>query len=85
MFLSFTQIDKLQTNHRGVFVLSDFRFKWLDRYAYDDPVSKQAAANMLLFPCGLIRGALANLGLAAIVTADITTLPMCTFIIRIKN
>ena len=23
------QVDKLQTNHRGVFVLKDFQFRWL--------------------------------------------------------
>jgi hypothetical protein len=32
----------------------------------------------LVFPCGLIRGALANLGITAIVNADVTTLPGCT-------
>jgi hypothetical protein len=80
-----SQIDKLQTNHRGVFVLSDFRFKWLEKYVHDDPASKQAAAALLLFPCGIVRGALANLGLAAIVTADSSALPACTFSVRIKS
>jgi hypothetical protein len=79
------QIDKLQTNHRGVFVLSDFKFKWLDRYSSDDIASKQAAAKLLNFPCGLLRGALANLGLTAIVNADFNVLPSCTFHIRIKS
>ena len=78
-------MDKLQTNHRGVFVLSDFKFRWLDRYSFDDPASKQAASNMLYFPCGIIRGALANIGLSAIVTADILTLPGCSFNVRIKS
>jgi len=78
------KIDKLQTNHRGVFVLSDYKFKWLDKYVSDDAASKQAAAKMLHFPCGIIRGALANLGLSATVHADFTALPGCTFNIRIK-
>jgi trafficking protein particle complex subunit 6 len=77
-------VDKLQTNHRGVFVLSDFKFKWLDRYASDDIVSKQAAARMLHFPCGILRGALANLGLSSIVVAEFVALPACTFNIKIK-
>lgn len=85
MLLLLSQIDKLQTNHRGVFVLSDSRFKWLERYSSDDIASKQAAARMLNFPCGMMRGALANLGVLAIVNADFNTLPGCTFNIRIKT
>jgi hypothetical protein len=79
------KIDKLQTNHRGVFVLTDLRFKWLEKYSSDDIASKQAAAKMLNVPCGIIRGALANLGLLAIVNADFNNLPACTFNIRIKS
>jgi hypothetical protein len=30
-----------------------------------------------MFSCGLIRGALANLGVASIVSADIPALPTC--------
>jgi hypothetical protein len=78
-------VDKLQTNHRGVFVLTDHRFKWLDRYASDDMTSKQAAALMLYFPCGILRGALANLGILSIVVAEFNALPACTFNIKIKT
>lgn len=84
-WIYFCQIDKLQTNHRGVFVLSDFKFKWLEKYASDDAVSKETAARMLHFPCGILRGALANMGLASIVVAEFTTLPACTFNIKIKS
>lgn len=83
--LDLLQIDKLQTNHRGVYVLSDFKFRWLDRYASDDIASKKAAARMLHFPCGILRGALANLGLSSIVVAEFNTLPHCTFNIKIKS
>jgi hypothetical protein len=79
------KVDKLQTNHRGVFVLSDLRFKWLERVSSDDIDSKQAAEKLLHFPCGMLRGALANLGLFAMVSADFNTLPACTFNIRIKT
>ena len=79
------KIDKLQTNHRGVFVLSDYNFKWLEKYASDDMNAKQAAVRLLIFPCGIIRGALANLGYSSIVNADFNTLPSCTFNIRIKS
>jgi hypothetical protein len=79
------KIDKLQTNHRGVFVLSDYSFKWLERYASDDMAAKVAAVRLLHFPCGIIRGVLANLGYTSIVHADFNVLPACAFNIRIKN
>ena len=75
----------MQTNHRGVFVLSDTKFKWLEKYSSDDIESKQAAERMLHFPCGMIRGALANLGVLALVNADFNNLPACTFNIRVKT
>jgi hypothetical protein len=78
------QVDKLQTNHRGVFVLSDVKFKWLERYSSDDMSSKQTAVKMLHFVCGMLRGALANLGVLAIINADFNTLPACIFNVRIK-
>ena len=84
LFPCVTQIDKLQTNHKGIYVLSDFKFKWLDRYASDDIATKQAASNMLHFPCGILRGALANLGMSSIVNADFNSLPGCTFNIRMR-
>eukprot|EP00607_Mallomonas_marina_P000627 CAMPEP_0182428400 /NCGR_PEP_ID=MMETSP1167-20130531/22844_1 /TAXON_ID=2988 /ORGANISM="Mallomonas Sp, Strain CCMP3275" /LENGTH=169 /DNA_ID=CAMNT_0024611295 /DNA_START=103 /DNA_END=608 /DNA_ORIENTATION=+ len=72
------KIDKLQTNHRGVFVLSDLKFRWLEKYSSDDSSSKKSASAMLYFVCGIIRGALANLGLPASVTADMAHMPNCT-------
>jgi hypothetical protein len=39
----------------------------------------------LWFPCGLIRGALANLGVVSIVIAETSTLPQCTFQIKIAK
>ena len=77
------QIDKLQTNHRGVFVLKDYSFRWLAHLSHGDEAKQRAAAARLLrFPCGLLRGALANLGLRASVSAD-PAAPACSFNIRI--
>jgi hypothetical protein len=64
-------IDKLQTNHRGMFVLNDMNFRWLSLYASDDIASKETAHRLLHFPCGMIRGALANLGFASMVRASL--------------
>ncbi|CAI5703909.1 hypothetical protein KXD40_002528 [Peronospora effusa] len=83
------QIDKLQTNHRGVFVVQDFSFRWLAGIsAATEQETKEMALLFLVFPCGLIRGALANLGLTAIVNGDVPdvrALPGCLFNIKIKQ
>lgn len=94
------QIDNLKTNHRGTFVLQDNKFCWLARMSLDpsletpgsiqDPVAMaenkvaQAIGMHLYFPCGIIRGALSNLGIPCAVSADISNLPACSFVIRIK-
>ncbi|OQR92012.1 trafficking protein particle complex subunit 6B [Thraustotheca clavata] len=79
------QIDKLQTNHRGVFVLQDFNFRWIHSLSADsDDESKKQALIFLIFPCGVLRGALANLGLLAIVNADLNAVPGCVFNIKIR-
>ncbi|KAG0590457.1 hypothetical protein M758_1G108700 [Ceratodon purpureus] len=94
------QVDNLKTNHKGVFVLQDNRFRWLTRISVDAlPTTgaqnesavaanaaraSQAAGQYLYFPCGLIRGALTNLGVPCAVSAEVTTLPACAFVVRIK-
>ncbi len=77
-------IDKLQMNRKGMFVLSDTNFRWVSRYASNDPATCEAAERLLHFPCGLLRGLLANLGYRTLVTVDFTELPACTFNIKIK-
>jgi len=64
------QIDKLQTNHRGVFVLKDLELSWLTRFPAATEASRVAAIRLLAFPCGVIRGALANLGIPSVVSCD---------------
>ncbi|XP_073003803.1 uncharacterized protein [Typha latifolia] len=49
-----------------------------------DNNAAQAANMHLYFPCGILRGALTNLGIPCAVTADISNLPACAFLIRIK-
>ncbi|TYH34425.1 hypothetical protein E1A91_D13G122500v1 [Gossypium mustelinum] len=91
------QIDNLKTNHRGTFVLQDNRFCWLTRMSIDQSpengtseelsimADNKAMQSMhLYFPCGIIRGALSNLGIPCAVSADISNLPACSFVIRIK-
>ncbi|XP_033634145.1 trafficking protein particle complex subunit 6b-like [Asterias rubens] len=78
------QIDNLRTNHQGVYVLQDNKFRFLVQMS----ASKQyleAAPKYLAYTCGLVRGALANLGLNCIVTAEVSTMPACKFQIMIQR
>ncbi|XP_066348649.1 uncharacterized protein [Miscanthus floridulus] len=95
------QIDNLKTNHRGTFVLQDNHFRWLTRVSLDpytentDSTENDSAAlgdtaaqtttMLLYFPCGLIRGALTNLGIPCSVSADMSNLPSCSFVVHIKT
>jgi len=82
------QVDKLQTNHRGVFVLKDLKFRWLGRFVTSSEASRTAAIKLLAFPCGLIRGALSNLGVEATVSCDFLSdgqnLSSCSFNVKTK-
>ena len=82
------QIDKLQTNHRGVFVLKDMDLRWLSRLPPNQEDARVAAIQMLAFPCGLVRGALSNLGIPSVVSCDFladgANMSACSFNIKIK-
>ncbi|KAI8812403.1 NO signaling/Golgi transport ligand-binding domain-containing protein [Cladochytrium replicatum] len=81
------QIDNLKTNHRGVYVLTDNNFRWFLRMSTEGGAAETSrqAFPYLAFPCGLIRGALANLGVASVVIAEVTNIPQCTFQIKIAK
>jgi len=74
------QVDKLQTNYKGIYVLHDFNFRWLARISAVGNVVEEAKP-YTFFACGVIRGALSNLGLNTTVKAEITKPPNCQFTI----
>jgi len=39
----------------------------------------------LAFTCGIVRGALSNLGISSVVIAEIATMPTCRFHITIQR
>ena len=81
------QIDKLQTNNRGVYMLLDNKLKLLARCspnAARQDAAKQHGALYAQFPSGLIRGALSGLGVVASVSAEVSDLPKCQFTIKIQ-
>jgi len=78
------QMDTLRTNHQGTYVLIDNRFRFLTHIS----ASKQFVSSMpkyLAFSCGIIRGALANLGISAIVTAEILSPPCVRFQVQMQR
>ena len=88
------KVNKLQTNHRGTYVLHDDSFEWVRRLsacangrpAGDGSVDvTDDAMRFLAFACGLIRGALGALGLVVVVTPKIAALPTCTFQCKIVS
>ncbi|KAF9180450.1 Trafficking protein particle complex subunit 33 [Haplosporangium sp. Z 767] len=87
MFLFKKQIDNLKTNHRGVYVLQDNNFRWFTRMAHDQSSAESVkrVTPYLWFPCGILRGILSNLGIASVVVAETSSLPACTFQIKIAK
>ncbi|KAI8966868.1 transport protein particle component [Daldinia sp. FL1419] len=77
------QVDNLKTNHRGVYVLTDNAFRPLSRMSADAGGHAVVRAQPFLwFPCGIIRGALAAMGIAATVQAETNELPGAAFQIK---
>ena len=45
----------------------------------------EKAPKFLVFTCGLLRGSLANLGVTAIVTAEVSNLPAVKFQVEVQR
>ncbi|XP_056139580.1 trafficking protein particle complex subunit 6B, like [Lampris incognitus] len=78
------QIDNLRTNHQGTYVLQDNRFALLTQLSSGKQYLEEAP-KYVAYTCGLVRGALSNLGLESIVTAETTHLPSCKFQVVIQK
>ncbi|GMF08360.1 unnamed protein product [Ambrosiozyma monospora] len=75
-------MDNLRTNHIGTFVLIDNGFKPL--LHFHSPAGEEDTLKKLdpylQFPCGLIRGILASLGVDSVVRAEVVNrLPAVSF------
>ncbi|KAL1754115.1 TRAPP complex subunit trs33 [Schizophyllum commune] len=81
------QVDNLRTNHRGVYVLQDNQFKPIIRISsYEGRADALRRAKIYTaMPAGIIRGALSRMGYNATVTPEITSLPQCTFQIKLPK
>lgn len=79
------QVDNLRTNHRGVYVLQDNAFKPIARISSWEGRQEalKRAKLYVALPAGIIRGALSRIGSQGTVVPEITTLPQCTFQIKL--
>ncbi|KAF8906664.1 NO signaling/Golgi transport ligand-binding domain-containing protein [Mucidula mucida] len=81
------QVDNLRTNHRGVYVLQDNSFKPISRLSSwkgrADAVQK--ARTYVALPAGIIKGALSRLGYHGTVTPEISSVPQCTFQVKLPK
>eukprot|EP00761_Pharyngomonas_kirbyi_P002489 gb/GECH01002493.1/.p1 GENE.gb/GECH01002493.1/~~gb/GECH01002493.1/.p1 ORF type:complete len:172 (+),score=29.61 gb/GECH01002493.1/:1-516(+) len=83
------QVNNLRTNHRGIYMLLDNEFQWLQYNSAPNMTSSQLE-KYVMFPSGIIRGALSSLGIESTVTPDVhlgsSNKPAtCNFKIEIKN
>jgi len=81
------QVDNLRTNHRGIYVLQDNVFKPISRISsFEGRADAMKRAKLYVaVSTGIIRGALSRLGYHATVTPEITSLPQCTFQIKLPK
>ncbi|EGD78123.1 hypothetical protein PTSG_09001 [Salpingoeca rosetta] len=78
------QIDNLRTNHKGVYVLHDNQHPMLTHLPRTIPIDENVQL-LLAYPCGVIKGGLAALGITASVSAEITALPACKFNLDVRR
>ncbi|XP_017347032.1 trafficking protein particle complex subunit 6B, like [Ictalurus punctatus] len=78
------QIDNLRTNHQGTYVLQDNKFALLTRVS-GRTQQLEESSKYLSYTCGLIRGALSNLGVETVVTAEVSSMPSCKFQVVVQK
>ena len=76
------KVPRLQTNNYDTYVIEDSNFSLLE---YVSPVGDvdfdTEVLKFLIYPCGLIRGALSSLGVVCTVNAECTQAPKVKFTI----
>ncbi|XP_067412655.1 trafficking protein particle complex subunit 6A [Emydura macquarii macquarii] len=78
------QVDNLRTNHQGTYMLQDNRFLLLSQLSNGKQYVEEAP-KFLAFTCGLVKGALSNLGFDSAVTAEVSEMPSCKFQVVIQK
>ncbi|UXI17428.1 hypothetical protein NH340_JMT03371 [Sarcoptes scabiei] len=78
------QANALRTNHQGIYDLIDDKFRFI-RQMTDSQQYINQLGKYLAFSCGLIRGALSNLGINSDVRVEIVRPPCVKFQIQIHT
>ncbi|KAG7278658.1 hypothetical protein CRUP_014013 [Coryphaenoides rupestris] len=72
-------------NVQGTYVLQDNKFALLTQLSNGKQYLEDAPKVYLAYSCGLVRGALSNLGLESVVTAEVSLMPSCKFQVVIQK
>lgn len=75
-------IDNLKTNHQDTYVLHDNAFRLIQHISEGNQY-RDEAQTYLSFACGLLAGALSNVGIKCQVSAEIVKMPACIFQIKV--
>ncbi|KAH1181077.1 trafficking protein particle complex subunit 6A [Mauremys mutica] len=78
------QVDNLRTNHQGTYMLQDNQFLLLSQLSNGKQYLEEAP-KFLAFTCGLVKGALCNLGFDSTVTAEVAVMPCSKFQVVIQK
>ena len=74
--------NSLRTDNKGTFQVEDESLKFIHRLSAGENVNvEDEAQKFVVFPCGLIKGALDALGFDAQVRCEVTKVPSCKFVI----
>ena len=77
------QVTRLKSNHFDTYVILDDDFSWIKNITPVGSVDFDAEVlKFLVFPCGLIRGALSNLGVSCTVNAECDEHPKVKFTVK---
>ncbi|PVU87184.1 hypothetical protein BB559_006183 [Furculomyces boomerangus] len=81
------QIDNLKTNHKGIYIIQDLRFKWITKISnyQTNSLAKEKTSQYLHLVTGMLRGILERVGITSTVTFDIEDSPQCSFQIKITK
>lgn len=69
---------------QGIYIIQDNKFAMVSPFSEGTQFLKESII-FLSLPCGIIRGALANLGINAIVTSQIEKLPKVKFNVQLSK
>ncbi|KAM4695750.1 trafficking protein particle complex subunit 6A [Rhinophrynus dorsalis] len=84
IFVFKKQIDNLRTNHQGTYALQDNSFMLLTQISFTRQYLEEAP-KFLAYTCGLIKGALSNLGISSTVSGEVVIMPVCKFQVVISR